>query len=190
MFRLLKGKIDSIEFSKSLNSTNNKMTFIRKFFCLELKTAAIVIGYLEIASYALFCISSIQGFKYEISHSKHLGLLEFLDAVDRTAILVTITIIQAILSSLLIIGTKRHNHFYLIPWLVSTTILLIYVSVLFILILFSVASGLDFEIFLIVFIFMAAYVAFRSYFSLAILSFYIQIKGTNDVNNISRVELV
>lgn len=167
------------------------MIFIPRFFCLKLETAAMIFGVFGVSISA--ALSTITAFilQARIKLEKKLeDPVELEIFLNKPANFVTMLVISGLFSYLLIKGTKEYNHFYLIPWLVQNGVGLIYLSVQFILLLFSVVVIYSFIQFIITLIVLVIIEAFCLYCFLAIYSLYLQIKSNKDVKNIPRVELV
>lgn len=123
------------------------MAGIRKFFNMKPETTALLFGYMEIILYVVQGITLSVKFITTLEDKK----AEILDVCEVTAKIIddaykplycglpiwkladeyfvnktTALVLLALPSILLIIGTKKQNHFYLLPWLIKNTIEVFY----------------------------------------------------------------
>lgn len=175
------------------------MAVIRKFFTLNLETAALIFGFTDIFLYVvegmiltIGLVNSIDDKKAEISDVCYtaatngdtynfflncgMPMLKIVDIffVDK----ITILFVLALPSILLIIGTKNQNHFYLVPWIIKNSIEGFYytikhVSYLF----FFVVYPFSFYAFVGICLATAISIALNVYSFLTMVSLYIQIRN-------------
>lgn len=140
------------------------MTAIRKFFCFELETITLFIGYFGFFS-TLSSLAVVVG--------------DMLFGADIYLPIIIIALLQISVYGSLIHGVLKRNHFFLLPWLIPTLLPLVMVPFMSIYSIFMGMFPLD-VVFLIGFI--AIYIL-SFYIFLAVFSLYCKFRNERKIAN-------
>lgn len=176
------------------------MMIIQKFFCFKLETAAKNTGLFFVLESLMVCYYII---KKAILHQQELiqsqqGAIEYCQKwkiltcympniqfrMLSYGIGIGLTLILLVLPAiLLIIGTKKQNHYFLLPWLILNVLIAIPLLTAVIALLFQNILTINFGIPLAIFIGSTVYFSLHIYMFLAVFSLYYQFKTKKHQNS-------